>query len=71
MRIQIRGTGSKIFLALYPGSGMEKFGSGIRIKHPGSATLEKWNIHESAGKKGGKAVLRLSPFLQQASMTDI
>ncbi len=24
---------------LYPGSGMEKFGSGIRNKHPGSATL--------------------------------
>jgi hypothetical protein len=23
------------------GSGMEKFGSGIRDKHPGSATLEK------------------------------
>jgi hypothetical protein len=23
-----------------PGSGMEKFGSGIRYKHPGSATLE-------------------------------
>jgi hypothetical protein len=35
------------------GSGMEKFGSGIRDKHPGSATLEKWNIHESARKKRG------------------
>jgi hypothetical protein len=27
------------FLTLDPGSGMEKFGSGIRDKHPGSATL--------------------------------
>jgi hypothetical protein len=26
---------------LDPGSGMKKFGSGIRYKHPGSATLEK------------------------------
>jgi hypothetical protein len=30
--------GSGIFLTLDPGSGMEKFGSGIRDKHPGSAT---------------------------------
>jgi hypothetical protein len=31
--------GSGIFLTLDLGSGMEKFGSGIRNKHPGSATL--------------------------------
>jgi hypothetical protein len=31
--------GSEIFLTLDPGSGMEKFGSGIRDNHPGSATL--------------------------------
>ncbi len=30
---------SGIFLILYPGSGMEKLGSGIRDKQPGSATL--------------------------------
>jgi hypothetical protein len=28
-----------IFMTLDPGSGMEKFGSGIWYKHPGSATL--------------------------------
>ncbi len=27
----------------YPGSGMKKFGSGIRDKHPGSATLSCTN----------------------------
>jgi hypothetical protein len=37
MRIWIRDPG--IFLTLDPGSGMEKFGSEIRNKHPGSATL--------------------------------
>ncbi len=31
--------GSGIYLTLDPESGMEKFGSGIRDKHPGSATL--------------------------------
>jgi hypothetical protein len=31
--------GSVTFLTLDPVSGMEKFGSGIRYKHPGSATL--------------------------------
>jgi hypothetical protein len=31
--------GSGIFVTLDLGSGMEKFGSGIRNKHPGSATL--------------------------------
>jgi hypothetical protein len=36
MRIQIRDPES-----FGPGSGMEKFGSGIWDKHPGSATLEK------------------------------
>jgi hypothetical protein len=34
MRIRIRDLDD-------PGSGMEKFGSGIRHKHPGSATLIK------------------------------
>jgi hypothetical protein len=33
--------GSGIFLTLDPGSGMEKIGSGIRDKLPGSATLLK------------------------------
>ncbi len=33
------GSGSGIFFTLDPVSGMEKFGSGIRDKHPGSATL--------------------------------
>jgi hypothetical protein len=31
--------GSRIFLSLDPGSGMEKFGSGIEDKHLGSAIL--------------------------------
>ncbi len=31
--------GFRIFLTLDPESGMEKFGSGIRDKHPRSATL--------------------------------
>jgi hypothetical protein len=31
--------GSEIFLILDPGSRMQKFESGIRDKHPGSATL--------------------------------
>jgi hypothetical protein len=31
--------GSAIFLTLDPGSGMEKFGSGVRDKNPGSATV--------------------------------
>jgi hypothetical protein len=36
--------GSGIFLT--PGSGMEKFGSGILDKHPGSATLlaRTWKV---------------------------
>jgi hypothetical protein len=38
MRIWIWDLG--IFLTLDPGSWMEKFGSGIRDKHPGSATLQ-------------------------------
>ncbi len=29
---------SRIFFTLDPGSGMEKFGSGMRYKHPGTAT---------------------------------
>jgi hypothetical protein len=33
--------GSGIFLTLDLGSGMDKFGTGIRDKHPGSATLRK------------------------------
>ena len=33
------GPGSGMFLTLNQESGMEKFGSGIRDKHPGSATL--------------------------------
>jgi hypothetical protein len=28
--------GSEVFLALDPGSGTEKFGSGLQDKHPGS-----------------------------------
>ncbi len=32
--------GSGAFLTLAPGSEMEKLGSGIRDKHPGSATLQ-------------------------------
>jgi hypothetical protein len=29
------------FLTLDPGSGMQKFGSGIRYKHPGCITLHR------------------------------
>jgi hypothetical protein len=36
-----RDLGSGISLTLDPGSGMEKFESGIRYKHPGSATLRE------------------------------
>ncbi len=36
---RIRDPESEMFLTLEPGSGMEKFGSGIRDKHSGSATL--------------------------------
>jgi hypothetical protein len=36
------GSRSGIFLTLDPGYGMEKLGSGIRHKHPGSATLLSW-----------------------------
>ncbi len=35
--------GSEIFLTLDLGSGMKKFGSGIRDKYPASATLLKTN----------------------------
>jgi hypothetical protein len=41
MRIRIRDPN---FLTLDQGSGMEKFGSEIRDKHPGSATLIKTKI---------------------------
>jgi hypothetical protein len=39
MRIRIQDPG--IFFTLDPGSGMKQFGSGIRDKHPGSATMQK------------------------------
>jgi hypothetical protein len=35
--------GSEIFLTLDLGSGMKKFGSGIREKYPGSAKMLKMN----------------------------
>jgi hypothetical protein len=44
MRIRDPGSGIRDGDSSDPGSGMEKVGSGIRDKHPGSATLEKSNI---------------------------
>jgi hypothetical protein len=50
--------GSGIFFTLDPRSGMEKFGSGIRDKHPGSATLHK-KIYISFASLKGMEQIRL------------
>ncbi len=39
LKLLVADTGSDAFLTLDPGSGMRKFGSTIRDKHPGSSTL--------------------------------
>ena len=52
MRIRIRDPGiflildPGIFLTLDPGSGMKKFGSVIRDKHPGSTTLVRAILYQ-------------------------
>jgi hypothetical protein len=50
-------SGSGIFFTLDPGSGMEKFGSGIRDKHPGSAIRDKHPGSAIRDKHPGSATL--------------
>ncbi len=49
--------GSGIFLALDPGYRIEKFGTGIRDKHPGSATPKKRDCSVADPDPGSGAFL--------------